>query len=341
MRSFIVELRMRQIARPGRCGAAALALILSGPLTGLAHAQVKLASEQELLSAEEAALKRKLQPFIKCLNTVSGGLSNMARPYRAMYAAAAKDPANGPGKVFWTPQYEYSGGLLFRPGVVMACADGLALTATQPPSDETLDRLARTYEADLRKLDVLAPKVEAYYDQKDYRDDKMARGRTLNAEYEPLLQRLLAGSHQMFVEVEKHNTALEQRRVDAIERLEGRRLRWQANAFMLQARTSLDGLNAVVAGKNATKEAVLAQVAPLEERFAELTAYAAAHPEEDNDRMDLWRRISSYAPDLVTAAKEARRDMAETPNTSKLANDVARMRYTFNNIIDNANVAHR
>jgi len=39
--------------------------------------------------------------------------------------------------------------------------------------------------------------------------------------------------------------------------------------------------------------------------------------------------------------QEARRDMAETPNTSKLANDVARMRYTFNNIIDNANVAHR
>jgi len=302
---------------------------------------VKLASEQELLSAEEAALKRKLQPFIKCLNTVSGGLSNMARPYRAMYAAAAKDPANGPGKVFWTAQYEYSGGLLFRPGVVMACADGLASTATQPPSDEALDLLARTYEADLRKLDVLAPKVEAYYDQKDYRDDEMARGRTLNAEYEPLLQRLLAGSHQMFVEVEKHNTALEQRRVDAIERLEGRRLRWQANAFMLQARTSLDGLNAVVAGKNATKEAVLAQVAPLEERFAELTAYAAAHPEEDNDRMDLWRRIASYAPDLVTAAKEARRDMADKPNTSKLANDVARMRYTFNNIIDNANVAHR
>ena len=188
---------------------------------------------------------------------------------------------------------------------------------------------------------VLAPKVEGYYDDHDFRDDDMAKGRAMNAEYDPLLRQLLADIHATFVEVGARNIVLERRRVDAIEAHDGRHLRWEANAFMLQARTTLGALTALSRGRTFNKDTVLAQVTPLEQRYEEAKAFAAAHPDEDNDDMNLWSHISSYAADFTLAAKEARRDANDRPGLEKLSDHVERMNYYFDNMIGEANVAHR
>ena len=307
----------------------------------------KLTPEAQLLSPEDFAARRKLGAFITCLNGVTGIIPNLARPYRDAFRAVGKDPVNGLDRTSYTWMYQSK--FLFHGPETMGhpptqeCADRLTAAVAQPPADEPLDTLSTAYAADLRKLDVLAPKVEAYYNGKDFRDDGMAQGREMNAEYDPLLQRLLAEGHEMFVLTRAQEAVLQQRRLDGIERLDGKQLRWQANAFMVQARTTLDGLQALVAAKKVTKPAVLALVTPLEARFAEASDYAAAHPEENNDDMNLWAKIAghSYAADLMTAAKQARRD-ADTPgSTGKVSDDAERMAYCFRNMLDYTNSSKR
>ena len=327
-----------------RGGLAALAL-LSVPVA--ASAQPKLTPESQLLSPEDAAAKRKLQPFIHCLNTVSNDLSNMVRPYREMYAAVNKDPVDGAERSSWNTQYQYSGGFMFRENVltkenaVVACANALDAAVKSSPVDPPLDAVGQGFSADLRHLDALAPKVEAYFNQKDYRDDKMERGHAFNAEYDPLLRQLLDDTRRMSAEVQERYLAQERHRLDAIERLDGRHMRWEANAFMLQARTSLNELTALSARKALTKDTVLAQTTPLEERFKEAGDYAAAHPEENNDGMDLWTRILDYATSMVTAAKEARRDAVDPHTITRVSDHVGTMRYQFGNLVGQANISHR
>ena len=167
------------------------------------------------------------------------------------------------------------------------CAKGLDAAVAKPPVDGPLDALAKTTDADLRKLEVIAPEVEAYYNSEDFRDGKMAKGREMNAEYEPLLHSLLEQRQEMFGLSRAREAVLMQHRLDAIDRLNGKQLRWQASAFMLQARTTLDGLAELVKDKKMTETAVLVLVTPLETGFTEAPAYAAAHPEESNYDMNL------------------------------------------------------
>lgn len=317
-----------------------LAAMLLAPLA--LHAQITITPDKDLLSADDLAFKRKLQPFIQCLNTVAHNITLMVRPYHELYAKVSKDPVGASSEnVFFWKQYQYTG-MLFEGGAsARGCADGLDASTKLPPADETLDKLATAFAADLRHLDALAPKVEGYYDDHNYRDDKMAQGRAMNAEYDQLLQHLLADIHTTFVEVGNRNIVLERRRVDAIEAHDGRHLRWEANAFVLQARSCLRALSALAAGKTFSKDAVLAQATPLEQRYDEAKAYAAAHPEEDNDQMNLWSNISSYAGDFMLAVKEARRDASDRPGLEELSNHVQRMNYEFDNMIGKINISHR
>jgi hypothetical protein len=266
---------------------------------GLLHApasraQPTITPDKNLLSADDLALRDKLHPFVHCLNTVAHNITIMVRPYHELYAKVSRDPvgASAENNFFWK-QYQYSGSLFsFTDSAVQTCATGLQASTKLPPPDEALDKLATTFAADLDHLMVLAPKVESYYDDHDFRDDNMAKGRAMNAEYDPLLKQLLADIHATFVEVGARNIVLERHRVDAIEAHDGRHLRWEANGFMLQARTTLDALAALSRSKTFNKDTVLAQVTPLEQRYEEAKAYAAAHPDEDNDNMNLWSHIS-------------------------------------------------
>ena len=314
------------------------ALLLAAP----SRAEVTITPDKELLSADDLTLRHKLQPFVHCMNNVTHKIALMVRPYHELYAKVSRDPvgASSENNFFWK-EYQYSGSLFMGSSAVKDCAAGLAEAAKSPPADATLDKLATTFADDLNQFMALAPKVEAYYDDHDFRDDKMAQGRAMNAEYDPLLRRLLADTHATFVEVGNRNVVLEQHRVDAIEAHDGRHLRWEANAFMLRARLTLRALSALVASHSFSKDAVLAQVTPLEQRYDEAKAYAAAHPEENNDQMNLWSEIASYAEDFVLAAKEARRDATDQPGLEALSNHVERLNYEFDNMIGDANISHR
>ena len=297
--------------------------------------------ESVLLSPDDQALRRKLQPFVHCLNTVAGELPYLARTYRHAFAVQNKNPHESEVYVDYSFAAQYSGGFLFRGDALAKCTDGLSKVAGMPPPDPDLEALASRYPTDLQRLGAVAPKVETYYKEKNYRDDNMAAGRAMNVEYEQVLKQVLADTHLMFAEVDKRNDIIDEHRVDAIAQHDGKHGRWEANAFMLQARVTMRTLDRLVADKTLGRDQVAAAVRPLEARYEEAKAYFDAHPEENTEDMTLWKEVSADAPDVVTDAKEVRRDAADGNPADEIVRKVDSMRNEYNRAINDANSSKR
>lgn len=312
---------------------------------GTVHAQqvppAHKTPESELLSPDDAAIRRKLQPFVHCLNTLGNEMPRLARAYRQAFAVLNKNPRQEVDALTYGFQQFYTSGMLFAKGAPDECAAGLDKASAMPPADPDLDALATHYAAELRQMDTVAPKVETYYKEKNYQDDKMAAGRTMNTEYEPLLKQILADTHQMFVEVQKRTDIIDERRVDAIAQHDGKHGRWEANAFMVQARVTIRTLDKLLADKALNKDQVVGAITPLEARYEEAGAYFKAHPEENTDDMDLWDKVASSGQDFVTAAKQVRRDATDGKPADFTGADIEWAQHQYDGLIGSANISKR
>ena len=312
---------------------------------GIAHAQSAApphkTPESELLSPDDVAMRRKLQPFVHCLNTIGNGMPRVARAYSQAFAVLDRNPRQEVGALTYGFQQFYTGGVLFAKDAPDECAAGLGKALAITPADPDLDALATRYAAELHQMDGIAPKVETYYKEKNYQDDKMAAGRTMNAEYAPLLRQVVADTHQVFVEVQKRIDVIDERRVEAIAQHDGRHGRWEANAFMVQARVTIRTLDRLLADKALNKDQVLAAVTPLEARYQEADAYFKAHPEENTDEMNLWDKVASSGQDFVTAAKQVRRDAADGKPADFTGADIEWARHQYDGLIASGNISKR
>lgn len=297
--------------------------------------------ESELLSPDDAALRRKLQPFVRCLNTVGNEMPRLAQAYQQAFAILNKNPRQEVGTLTYGFQQFYSGGMLFARNAPAECAAGLEKASAMPPADPDLDALATRYTAGPHQMDIVAPKVETYYKEKNYQDDKMAAGRTMNTEYGPLLKQILADTHQMFIEVQKRTDIIDERRLESIAQHDGKHGRWEANAFMVQARVTIRTLDKLVADKALNKDQVLAAVTPLEARYEEADTYFKAHPEENTDDMNLWDKAASPGQDFVTASKQVRRDAADGKPADFTGADIEWARHQYDGLVGSANISKR
>ncbi len=314
-------------------------------LAGLAQAQQTPAlhktPESELLSPADAALRHKLHPFVHCLNLLGNEMSTLARAYRQAFVLLNRNPSQEVGSLDYGFQQFYGGGVLFAKTAPDECAAGLGTVQAMPPADPVLDALATRYAAELHAMDVIAPKVETYYQEKNYQDDKMAAGRTMNAQYQPLLKQVLADTHQMFGEVQTRTDEIDGRRVEAIAQHDGKRGRWEANAFVMQARVTIRTLDRLAADKALSKDPLVAAIMPLEARYDEAAAYFKAHPEENTDDMNLWDKVASSGQDFVTAAKQVRRDAAAGKPADFTGADIDAARHEYDGLIASVNISHK
>ena len=312
---------------------------------GTVHAQTAAPQhktpESELLSPDDVAMRRKLQPFVHCLNTIGNEMPRLAQAYSQAFAVLNRNPRQEVGALTYGFQQFYTGGVLFAKEAPDECAAGLVKASAMQPAYSDLDTLATRYAAELRQMDVIAPKVETYYKEKNYQDDKMAAGRTMNAEYAPLLKQIVADTHQVFAEVQKRTDVIDERRVEAIAQHDGKHGRWEANAFMVQARVTIRTLDKLLADKALNKDQVLAAVTPLEARYEEADAYFKAHPEENTDEMNLWDKVASSGQDFVTATKQVRRDAADGKPADFTGADIEWARHQYDGLVASGNISKR
>jgi hypothetical protein len=112
--------------------------------------------------------------------------------------------------------------------------------SAEPPAwteaDETLKRYVAAYEA----LAPLIGEAEGYYERKDYLADKMAGGKALHAKLKPAAETFLAERATLERDMGIVQSDLNRAELEALEKREGRKARWQVRNVMIEARKIVD-----------------------------------------------------------------------------------------------------
>jgi len=193
-------------------------------------------------AATELPLAVKLQPLIVCLNRVDASMRKNHAAYRSAFPARLKGEQNG----FFSFKIEpYESNNSFTD----ECANGLDASIKREPSDGEMDAIATSYAAELREIVPTLNEAETYYSRGDYRDDKMKKGRDLDAKLEPQFQKLFATSTKMREVVAKREMELRAQKLAEIEKSEGRQFEWHTLNAIQESRLAYDELSKVTQQK--------------------------------------------------------------------------------------------
>jgi hypothetical protein len=218
----------------------------------------------------------------------------------------------------------------------LRCASGLEKASAMPKVAD-LDTIGADYAATLRKLAPLTSQADLYYEQRDFLDDHMARGTTLDSQLAPLLDHLGQLSYGMRAGVERENRILKQHELDAIEAREGKDLRWHALNFMIQSRATNEKMEELANGGKLDAASMEEAIQPTQTAFDNATSYAAAHPREASERGPTWSGIDNSASIYLTSLKELRRELQGKLSAHWINSQIDRVERDFNSMIDSYN----
>jgi hypothetical protein len=186
-----------------------------------------------------------------------------------------------------------------------ACLKRIDDAKAKPPSLPDVEALAADYKTALTELDKLTKTAHAYYDQKDYKDDKFAKGMAL---HKPLMAAFAAfekADKPFEDKVTALNDGINQRRLARLANDPARRLEYDIAKSVDDAKglvhfAEVDSLEKVdAAGLNTA-------LAKYEKSYDELTAYADGHAAE-TDKVTMFSSFRSASADYLKSAKELMR----------------------------------
>jgi hypothetical protein len=278
-------------------------------------------------------LGSKLGGYIECEN----GLSSSALGTRDRYVSWFKDPTK-PTKdeLQRADLYEIHGAetcLKFLDGV-----DGV-----QPKLDK-LDPAGKAYAAALRKVLPLAKDAREYYEQKNWKDDGGAKGRSM---HQPLLDafgEMTRTHHAMLAEFETVNAGYKERDLARLKAA-GPPLRYHQANVMMQAEKLLKvGLHRAVK---------LDELQPVYDGFdkaaTEMRAWAAKS-KAVTDKVMMWSHFESQTAEYGKAAKDRLRRVRDgkpftkdelerlgTSTASWVEGGPGKLLETYNSLVDWSN----
>ena len=206
---------MIQHFRPARWPlVACLGWALSFGIAGSARAQ----------SEEGPSFAKKVQPYIGCLNR----LTERAIQSRSRYLSwADKSGPTGREKIV------YGLYTLYDPA---DCNRGIPAANEIEPHDAALEEAGAAFMSSLMALTPVVKEAADYYEQGDYKDDKMAKGRQLHPRLMAAWDSFLAANGRLRDAVERINEQVQLEALARIEKTEGRNTRYFALALMIKAK---------------------------------------------------------------------------------------------------------
>ncbi len=299
------------------------------------------ASSASYITAEDQALTDKLQPFISCVNTVDLRLQTVIPEYHQVVNILTQDSNASISQIFW-------GRFKIKPYEVdnqftKDCVKGLQGAIAMSPADAGLDATGREYAETLEQLIPLMNDANAYYEHGDYKDDKMQKGKELDAKLSPLLDRLSASSVTLRELVRTNNRTLREHELSAMEKQDGKTFKWHTLNFMFQARVAIDDLDALASSDKLSAESIQPIEQRLQAALDEGRAYGAAHSGEKTrlGNRPYWFSMENDADFLLTEIKELRRAFSNHEDRDQLVSTFSQVGDRFNSLVKNYNMAAR
>ncbi len=299
------------------------------------------------LSQADQQLEAKLQPYVRCINGVERELDALRSRYRneleyVRLVLAGKPPMMSPNITGLRLTLDgYSGGT-DRGG---ECAAGLEQAAAQAPAIPELDQAGQDYARALRAMLPVFPEAQRYYEQKDWKDDRFAKGTALDAKLRPAFADSERAGAAIRAALRGQENGLRTRQLAAVEARDGRTARWQGLNFMLRARELENEAGRQAASGSFSAKALQLGIEQLSAAWDEANSYAAAHPDEmarsGGQQRPIWARISQPASSYLASAKELRRAVeADQRKSDTLRSAYNSMVRDFNTVVDAFNAQY-
>lgn len=290
--------------RPQRY-ASALLLILALPVGGCDQVTDLLEKGAEAVGeasnaaatadlTEDDKLGIKLQGYIDCINGPSSSILDAADRY-ASWVDIEKGVTGKERNVYGIYDHELNA----------TCVEGIATANDSEPHDAGLEKAATEWLAAYKAAQPLIHDAHEYYDHDDYKDDAFAKGKEMHDGLAKAIGAFQDADQALRKAVGEQNDALQVRRLEQLEKDEGRKLRFQQANVMAQAKQLM------AAGDAPTLDAL-----DLERFDKALKAYDAALEEADKyvkaneaeaDTVMMFDSFIDTAESYLKASKELMR----------------------------------
>jgi hypothetical protein len=243
----------------------------------------------------------KMHAYIECFNGVNG----RAHDSMNYYARWIKDPKKGPtGK-----ETSVYGPHELSESDVKKCAD-LGTWAKKTPALGTLDDAATRYSSVITSLAPKLTEAHKYYDRKDYKDDKFAKGIAMHGPLWSAFEAFDKVSDEFSDGIDKHNAVRLDAEIRRVEATQGKKLYWHK---AMAGRKSRELLHLMEKDTFDAKEAERLVTDFTSHVDATLT-YAKSNQKE---QPIMWSMYESALKEFLDAAKERmRRVRDKTPHSS-------------------------
>jgi hypothetical protein len=169
----------------------------------------------------------KMNAYVGCINR----LSERSYSSRARYFSwAAKSGPTGKERIIYGTYTIYD---------TSDCRKNVEKANSLLPQEPALEAAASAYADAVSKLEPLLKEADDYYQQENYKDDKMAKGKALHPRLVAAWDAFESADKSLRAGVEAINDKRALERLAAIEQSEGKTARYQVEALMIQAKRVL------------------------------------------------------------------------------------------------------
>jgi hypothetical protein len=173
------------------------------------------------------SLTEKLNAYVGCINRLSERSYDSRKRY---FSWAAKSGPTGKERIIYGTYtiYDTSG-----------CRKNVEKANALEPRDAELEAAATAYAEAVSKLEPLLKEADDYYDQENYKDDRMTKGKALHPRLVAAWDVFESADKALRNGVEVINDRRAEEKLAEIEKSEGRKSRYHVQAVMIRAKRVL------------------------------------------------------------------------------------------------------
>lgn len=174
-------------------------------------------------------LTQKINAYVECINR----LSERSYQSRSRYFSwVGKNGPTGKERIIYGTYTIYD---------TAPCKQGVEKANALEPREPELETAATAYAEAVVALEPLLKEADDYYDQQDYKDDKMAKGRELHPRLVAAWNAFAKADEQLRELIDEQQDKQARARLAEIERTEGIKDRYHIEAMMISAKYVIRG----------------------------------------------------------------------------------------------------
>ncbi|MBS2016438.1 MAG: YiiG family protein [Deltaproteobacteria bacterium] len=245
----------------------------------------------------------KLDAYIDCLNAMSGPIHQSRSRYLSWV-----DAKTGP-----TGKERFVLGVLDLPkNSAQECSAGLEKARALPPADPKLQAAGDDYAKAVMNLDQLIDDAFAYYDNKNFKDDKFAKGKLLHPQLMAAFSAFSKADTGLHSTVDGITKPLSQRTLGRIEREDGKKFRWHRKNTLIAARELIEAGDPVGDDDDIDFALFSAAFNEFDKAINDLEAYGTLHKKDlDLQSNPAWPLAGSHYDSFVRSVNDFRKKARE------------------------------